>query len=236
MLERLRAALTAYTHPIAISQPQAISGLGGIGKTQLAIEYAYRYRTNYSAVFWVRAESTDLLTSDFLTIAVLLGLPEHSEQEPTQDCQRGVALVRHASRLVTHPAQHQSPRDRTPLYLLRGTRTCATHNWCVFDWHYCRAHRIRDDDRGGGHALLTTAHQKRLEHKTPLEKNLGERLEPDSHRLSRPCMAYLWPSIRPEPTSRKPELACVTISNSTGRDASDSCAHVVRIPPDIQNR
>ncbi len=81
MLERLRAALTAYTHPIAISQPQAISGLGGIGKTQLAIEYAYRYRTNYSAVFWVRAESTDLLTSDFLTIAVLLGLPEHSEQD-----------------------------------------------------------------------------------------------------------------------------------------------------------
>ena len=81
VLERLHATLTIPTHPIAISQPQAISGLGGIGKTQLVIEYAYRYRADYFAVFWVRAESADLLISDFLTIAVLLGLPEQREQD-----------------------------------------------------------------------------------------------------------------------------------------------------------
>ncbi len=84
VLERLRAALTAHTHPIAITQPQAISGLGGIGKTQLAIEYAYRYRADYAAVLWIRAESVDLLISDFLTISMLLGLPEHNEQDQSK--------------------------------------------------------------------------------------------------------------------------------------------------------
>ena len=37
---------------------QAISGLGGIGKTQTAVEYAYRYRDKYQAVLWLNAEST----------------------------------------------------------------------------------------------------------------------------------------------------------------------------------
>src|ERR1019366_1934976 len=44
---------------MALSQPQAISGLGGIGKTQLALEYAYRYHQDYMAVLWARAESTE---------------------------------------------------------------------------------------------------------------------------------------------------------------------------------
>ncbi|GAC1356383.1 MAG: FxSxx-COOH system tetratricopeptide repeat protein [Ktedonobacteraceae bacterium] len=82
ILAQLRATLLADEHhPIALAQPQAISGLGGIGKTQTAIEYAYRYRENYQAVFWTRADSYDLLTSDFLTIAAQLTLPERNEQD-----------------------------------------------------------------------------------------------------------------------------------------------------------
>lgn len=46
-----------------LSQPQAISGLGGIGKTQIAIEYAYRYSQEYQIVLWAQAESVESLNS-----------------------------------------------------------------------------------------------------------------------------------------------------------------------------
>lgn len=72
------------TTPIALAQPHAISGLGGIGKTQTAIEYAHRYRDHYRAVFWARADSYDLLVTDFLSIAILLHLPERNDQEQSK--------------------------------------------------------------------------------------------------------------------------------------------------------
>jgi tetratricopeptide (TPR) repeat protein len=65
----------------ALSQPQAISGLGGIGKTQLALEYAYRYHQDYQVVLWARAESTEALVSSYVAIASLLQLPEREAKE-----------------------------------------------------------------------------------------------------------------------------------------------------------
>ena len=57
----------------------ALSGLAGIGKTQLAIEYAYQYADKYSAVFWVRSETYENIVSSIITIAGLLHLPEQQE-------------------------------------------------------------------------------------------------------------------------------------------------------------
>ena len=65
----------------ALSQPQAISGLGGIGKTQLALEYAYRYHQDYTAVLWARAESAEALFSSYAAIASLLQLPKREAKE-----------------------------------------------------------------------------------------------------------------------------------------------------------
>ncbi|MFL5590329.1 MAG: FxSxx-COOH system tetratricopeptide repeat protein [Ktedonobacteraceae bacterium] len=80
LLAQLMAALRTGS-ATALTQPQAISGLGGIGKTQIAVEYAYRSHANYQAVFWVHADTRENVVSDFVTIAGLLKLPERNAQD-----------------------------------------------------------------------------------------------------------------------------------------------------------
>jgi tetratricopeptide (TPR) repeat protein len=80
ILARLHTALSAGK-TTTLTQPQAISGLGGIGKTQTALEYAYRYQENYQTILWAKAESRETLLSDFVTFAHLLNLPVKEEQE-----------------------------------------------------------------------------------------------------------------------------------------------------------
>jgi tetratricopeptide (TPR) repeat protein len=82
LLAQLATALQSG-EPTALSQPQAISGLGGIGKTQLALEHAYRHHQRYQVVLWAQADTRENLTSSFIRMAgeKLLNLPEKNEQE-----------------------------------------------------------------------------------------------------------------------------------------------------------
>ncbi len=78
-------------HNMALTQSLAMSGLGGIGKTQIALEYAYRYRANYSCVFWISAATHETLLDGFVTMADLLQLPEKDER----DHKRVLTAVKH---------------------------------------------------------------------------------------------------------------------------------------------
>jgi tetratricopeptide (TPR) repeat protein len=59
----------------------AVSGMPGVGKTQTAVEYAHRHRTEFRLILWARADTRETLISDYVNIAGTLQLPEVRAQE-----------------------------------------------------------------------------------------------------------------------------------------------------------
>lgn len=69
------------THDLAQAHAIALSGLGGIGKTQTAAEYAYRHAREYTAIFWLHAETAEHMRSDVIALANRLDLPARELQD-----------------------------------------------------------------------------------------------------------------------------------------------------------
>ena len=75
--------------PVALL-PSADQQLGGTGRTQLAVEYAYRYADTYDLVWWIPAEQTAGMRAALVGLASELRLPE------ARDINRTLGAVRDA--------------------------------------------------------------------------------------------------------------------------------------------
>ena len=54
--------------------PHALHGMGGVGKSQLALEYVYRHQQNYRVICWIPAERESLILTVLADLAARLRL------------------------------------------------------------------------------------------------------------------------------------------------------------------
>jgi tetratricopeptide (TPR) repeat protein len=67
----------------AVLLPRAFYGYGGVGKTQLAIEYAHRRKGEFDLVWWIAAEDAAEIRRSLVQLATLIGVPQAGDTNST---------------------------------------------------------------------------------------------------------------------------------------------------------
>jgi hypothetical protein len=136
LLARLAEQLNAGG-PAAVTQTQAIHGLGGVGKTRLAIEYAHRHAGDYDVVWWLRAEVRETMEADYIGLGDAVGVTDWiDDDEPADDAR-------------------QKLLKRVKRWLERHAR------WLLIFDNVDGPDDVRDllPERGHGHVLITSRRQ-----------------------------------------------------------------------------
>ncbi len=126
---------------------QALQGMGGVGKTQLAIEYAHRFASAYDLVWWVAAGQAVLIADQFAALGGELGCAEPGAA--VEVVRRAVlAALRESGRWLLVFDNAEYPED-------------------VMEWL----------PGGGGHVLITSRQHWWTEVAVPVEVNVLARAE-----------------------------------------------------------
>jgi tetratricopeptide (TPR) repeat protein len=135
-LDRLDAILM-QDKPAAVTQASvgraAVQGMGGVGKTSLAVEYAHRFRGLYAGVCWCSAETRTGLLSALASLAVTLGATTAEERDVETAAK--AALRRLAEQRATWLLVFDNvsaPGDIAELLPSAGTRVLITSRFS--DW------------------------------------------------------------------------------------------------------
>lgn len=95
-------------------RPTSLTGMGGIGKTQLAVEYCYRYRESYpGGILWVNA-ATDL-RQEFADLGAFLDADTASEPEDRRIRAAAEYLTAHSDCLLVLDNVNEPSRIRQPI-------------------------------------------------------------------------------------------------------------------------
>ncbi|KAB1139613.1 TIR domain-containing protein [Streptomyces luteolifulvus] len=91
----------------------ALHGLGGVGKSQVAIEYAHRYATSYDIIWWVAAEKPAVMQAGLSSLAAALDIPFTGDQRRQTEALYA-ELRRRGSWLIIYD-NAEAPEDLYPL-------------------------------------------------------------------------------------------------------------------------
>ena len=100
-MEMLRQGLQEG-RTMAMTQTVAVHGLGGVGKTQLAVQYAWEHLQEFEPVLWVKADSPEALEASLAALASVLGLPETGGREQALQTKAVLAWLQGARALAAH--------------------------------------------------------------------------------------------------------------------------------------
>jgi MinD-like ATPase involved in chromosome partitioning or flagellar assembly len=151
-LEMLRDKLAGGGRAVVVAQ--ALYGLGGVGKTQIALEYAHRFMADYDLVWWVPSERAEEISSALADLARKMGLKVGDN----------VAEAAEA-------ALEELRRDTTPHWLL------------IFDNADDPKQLEPYLPTGSGHVIITSRNQAWTHSAEPLEVDVFTRDESVNHLL-----------------------------------------------------
>ncbi|MER5212380.1 FxSxx-COOH system tetratricopeptide repeat protein [Streptomyces sp. NPDC002838] len=76
LLERLQERLSSGVTAVL---PEALHGMGGVGKSQIAIEYVYRHSRDYRLIWWIPSEQENQIVQSLIELGEQMGLQVGSE-------------------------------------------------------------------------------------------------------------------------------------------------------------